>query len=58
MAKVTDKSTEPIDKPLIHVTRNGEIYVTPEDVVKSDKFKEQVKKMASIPVTRGPSNPA
>ena len=58
VAKVTNKSNEPADKPDIHVTRNGEIYVTAKDVVNSKKFKDQVKKMASIPVTREPANSA
>ena len=40
------------NKPRILVTRNGEIFVKPEDVIKSDKFKEQVKKIAKIRVNR------
>ena len=55
MAKVTNKSTDQNDKPKIHVTRNGEIYVTAEDVVKSKKFQDQIKKMASIDVAQRPS---
>jgi hypothetical protein len=55
VAKLTGNPTESGEKPRIHVTRNGEIYVTAEDVVKSKKFQEQVKEMAKICVTRGPS---
>ena len=58
MAKLTNKSTDPADKPDIHVTRNGEIFVTAKDVVNSKKFKDQVEKMASIPVKREPTNSA
>ena len=58
VAKVTNKSTDPADKPDIHVTRNGELFVTAKDVVNSKKFKDQVEKMASIPVTREPTNSA
>ena len=54
MARAADRPSEPEDKPRIRVTRNGEIYVTAEDVVKSPKFREQLEKMAKIPVTRGP----
>ena len=57
MAKATKSPTESLNKPRIHVTRNGEIYVTAEDVVNSKKFAEQVKKMAKIRVTRGASTP-
>ena len=52
VAKAADKSTTSGSKPQILVTRNGEIFVTPEDVVKSDKFKEQFEKIAKIPVNR------
>ena len=36
------------DSIRIRVTRNGEIYVTAEDVLKSAKFKEQLEAMAKI----------
>ena len=55
VARATDESTDQSDKPKIHVTRNGEIYVTAKDVVKSKKFQEQIKKMANIRVGQGPS---
>ena len=57
MARATDDSTDQSDKPKIHVTRNGEIYVTAKDVVKSKKFQEQIKKMANIRVAQWPSEP-
>ena len=58
MAKASIAQTELLDKPpRIHVTRNGELYVKPEDVVKSKKFAEQVEKLAKIRVTRGPAAP-
>ena len=44
MAKETDQPVQQDNSPVIHVSRNGEIYVTPEDVVKSDKFKEQIER--------------
>ena len=55
VARATGDHAKQSDEPKIHVTRNGDIYVKPEDVLKSDKFREQVKKMAEIRVTRGPS---
>lgn len=57
VARATDDFTDQSDKPKIHVTRNGEIYVTAKDVVKSKKFQEQIKKMANIRVTQEPSGP-
>ena len=53
MTKEAEEFTTTDNKPRILVTRNGEIFVKPEDVIKSDKFKEQVKKIAKIRVTRG-----
>ena len=45
-------STQKPSQIPIHVTRNGEIYVTAKDVVESEKFREQLRKMAEIPVNR------
>lgn len=54
----TPKGNTPEDKPLrIHVTRNGDIYVDPKDVLESEKFKRQVEKMARIPVIQRPPGP-
>ena len=55
VARTAGNHAKQNDEPKIHVTRNGDIYVKPEDVLKSAKFREQVKKMAGIRVTRGPS---
>ena len=53
MARATDDSTDQSDKPKIHVTRNGEIYVTAKDVVKSKKFQEQIKRWPTSVLLKG-----
>ena len=52
MAAKPKDSWKPGDKPRIYITRNGEAYVKPEEVVASKKFQEQVKKMAKIRISR------
>ena len=48
MAAKPKDTWKPGDKPRIYVTRNGEAYVKPEEVVASKKFQEQLKKVAEI----------
>lgn len=43
---------ELLDGPKIYVTRLGEIYVKPEDVLRSKKIRKRIEQMAKIPVTR------
>ena len=43
---------ELLDKPKIYVSRWGEIYVKPEDLLRSKKARKLIEQMAKIPVTR------
>lgn len=41
--------TEPLfDRAPVHVTHSGDVYVRPEDLVRSRKFRETVEKLEAM----------